>query len=83
MLCLAPGISEAAVVGVPDDRLGEVPVAFVVGDATDEELTALCREHLVPYKVPVAFERVDALPRTEVGKVIRRELVSEYQVAAR
>ncbi len=83
VLCLAPGISEAAVVGVPDDRLGEVPVAFVVGDATDEELTALCREHLVPYKVPVAFVRVDALPRTEVGKVMRRELVSDYQSRAR
>ena len=75
VLCLAPGVSAAAVVGVPDERLGEVPVAFVVGDATDEELVALCREHLVPYKVPVAFERVDELPRTEVGKVLRRELV--------
>jgi long-chain acyl-CoA synthetase len=79
VLCLAPGVSEAAVVGVPDERLGEVPVAFVVGDATDEELIALCREHLVPYKVPVAFERVDELPRTEVGKVLRRELVNRYQ----
>jgi long-chain acyl-CoA synthetase len=83
VLCLAPGISEAAVVGVPDDRLGEVPVAFVVGDTSDEELVALCREHLVPYKVPVAFEHVDALPRTEVGKVMRRELVREYQSRAR
>jgi acyl-CoA synthetase (AMP-forming)/AMP-acid ligase II len=79
VLCLAPGISEAAVVGVPDDRLGEVPVAFLVGEATDDELVALCREHLVPYKVPVAFVRVDSLPRTEVGKVVRRDLVSEYR----
>jgi acyl-CoA synthetase (AMP-forming)/AMP-acid ligase II len=78
VLRLAPGISEAAVVGVPDERLGEVPVAFVVGDATDDELAALCREHLVPYKVPVAFERVDALPRTEVGKVLRRDLADRY-----
>ncbi len=38
VLCLAPGVSEAAVVGVPDERLGEVPVAFVVGAATDDEL---------------------------------------------
>jgi acyl-CoA synthetase (AMP-forming)/AMP-acid ligase II len=83
VLCLAPGVSEAAVVGVPAERLGEVPVAFVVGDATDEELTALCREHLVPYKVPVAFERIDELPRTEVGKVLRRDLVSEYQARGR
>ena len=78
VLCLAPGISEAAVVGIPDDRLGEVPVAFVVGDAPDEQLVALCREHLVPYKVPVAFVHVEALPRTEVGKVIRRELAEQY-----
>ena len=82
VLCLAPGISEAAVVGVPDDRLGEVPVAFVVGEATDDELVALSREHLVPYKVPVAFVHLDALPRTEVGKVLRRDLVSEYQSRA-
>jgi long-chain acyl-CoA synthetase len=79
VLCLAPGISEAAVVGVADERLGEVPVAFVVGDATDDELTRLCREHLVPYKVPVAFVHVDALPRTEVGKVLRRELATDYR----
>jgi acyl-coenzyme A synthetase/AMP-(fatty) acid ligase len=78
VLCLSPGITEAAVVGVPDDRLGEVPVAFVVGDATDDELRALCREHLVAYKVPVSFERVDALPRTEVGKVRRADLAGRY-----
>ena len=37
----------------------------------DAKLTALCREHLVPYKVPVAFHRVDALPRNEAGKLQR------------
>jgi acyl-CoA synthetase (AMP-forming)/AMP-acid ligase II len=78
VLCLLPGVAEASVVGAPDERLGEVPVAFVVGDATDAELEAICREHLVPYKVPVAFVRVDALPRSEVGKVLRRELVARY-----
>jgi acyl-CoA synthetase (AMP-forming)/AMP-acid ligase II len=77
VLRLAPGVSDAAVVGVADDRLGEVPIAFVVGAAaTDEELRALCREHLAPYKVPVAFHRIDALPRSEVGKVLRRELAA-------
>ena len=75
VLCLSPGVTEAAVVGLPDDRLGEVPVAFVVGSAPDDELARLCRDHLVAYKVPVAFFRVARLPRTEVGKLQRRALV--------
>lgn len=69
-----PGVTEAAVVGHPDDRLGQVPVAFVVGDVDDEDLEAACRQHLAPYKVPVRFERVDSLPRNDAGKVLRREL---------
>ena len=80
VLRLSPSVADAAVVGVPDERLGEVPVAFVVDvgvrPATDAELVALCREHLVAYKVPVAFHHIDALPRTEVGKVRRGELVA-------
>jgi acyl-coenzyme A synthetase/AMP-(fatty) acid ligase len=79
VLRLSPGVRDAAVVGVPDSRLGEVPVAFVVGEAGDDELEELCRRHLVPYKVPVAFRRVDALPRSEVGKVLRRELADRYR----
>jgi acyl-CoA synthetase (AMP-forming)/AMP-acid ligase II len=82
VLRLSPRVRDAAVVGVPDDRLGEVPVAFVVGDASDEELVALCREHLVAYKVPSAFHRVDVLPRSEVGKVLRRELALRAEVAS-
>jgi long-chain acyl-CoA synthetase len=50
----------------------------VVGSATDEELNALCRQHLVAYKVPVAFRRLGALPRSEVGKVLRRDLIAGY-----
>ncbi|HWD53319.1 MAG TPA: class I adenylate-forming enzyme family protein [Acidimicrobiales bacterium] len=76
VLCLSPRVSEAAVVGFPDERLGEVPVAFVVGSAPDDELERLCRDHLVPYKIPVAFRRIDALPRSEVGKILRRELLA-------
>jgi acyl-CoA synthetase (AMP-forming)/AMP-acid ligase II len=75
VLLLSPGVSEVAVVGLPDERLGEVPVAFVVGDASDAELGQLCRDHLVAYKIPVAFRRMDTLPRSEVGKVLGRELV--------
>ena len=75
VLLLSPGVSEVAVVGLPDERLGEVPVAFVVGQVSDAELDRLCREHLVAYKVPVTFRHVNSLPRSEVGKVLRRELV--------
>ena len=77
VLRLAPQVADAAVVGAPDDRLGEVPVAFIVESApiTDEALDALCREHLAPYKVPVRFERVTELPRNENGKIQKRELV--------
>ncbi len=75
VLRLSPAVDDVAVVGVADDRLGEVPVAFVVGRAVaDDELRSLCREHLVAYKVPVAFHWLDSLPRSEVGKVLRREL---------
>jgi acyl-CoA synthetase (AMP-forming)/AMP-acid ligase II len=74
VLASVPGIREAAVVGVVDDRLGEVPVAFVVGRASDEDLEAACRAHLVPYKVPVRYERIERLPRNGVGKIMRREL---------
>lgn len=79
VLRLSAGVADAAVVGVPDDRLGEVPWAFCVpaGDALPlaDELEALCRRHLAPYKVPTRFLPVDALPRNEVGKVLRRALV--------
>ena len=83
VLRLGPEVVDAAVVGVRDRRLGEVPVAFVVGaiGTTDDELRALCREHLAPYKVPVAFHRIDALPRSEVGKVLRRELAARHDAA--
>jgi acyl-CoA synthetase (AMP-forming)/AMP-acid ligase II len=85
VLRLAPGVADAAVVGQADDRLGEVPVAFVVVDdavVTDDDLRAVCREHLAPYKVPVAFHRIEELPRSEVGKVLRRELADRLTVEA-
>ena len=75
VLRLSSAVDEVAVVGIADDRLGEVPIAFLVGRAVgDDELRALCREHLIAYKVPVAFHWIDTLPRSEVGKVLRREL---------
>jgi acyl-coenzyme A synthetase/AMP-(fatty) acid ligase len=76
VLRLSPNVREAAVVGVPDERLGEVPVAYIVGSASEDELRHLCRDHLIPYRIPVAFHHIDALPRSEVGKLLRRVLIS-------
>ncbi|HEX4490254.1 MAG TPA: AMP-binding protein [Acidimicrobiia bacterium] len=87
VLRLVPGVAEVAVVGASDARLGEVPVAFVVevdgATVADDDLRAVCRAHLAPYKVPVAFHRIDALPRSEVGKVLRRELAGAAAEADR
>jgi acyl-CoA synthetase (AMP-forming)/AMP-acid ligase II len=79
VLRLSPAVRDVAVVAVPNARLGEVPVAYLVGDPQPPaELEQLCREHLVPYKVPVAFHYVDELPRSEVGKVLRRHLAARH-----
>ena len=69
------GVADVAVAGVPDDRLGEVPWAFVVGRTTLDELQAWCRATLAPYKIPAGLTLVDALPRNEMGKVLRQDLV--------
>jgi malonyl-CoA/methylmalonyl-CoA synthetase len=69
-----PGVREAAVVGVPDERRGERPVAYFAGDADPAALEAACREQLASFKVPAAFVRVDALPRNALGKVEKRRL---------
>jgi len=71
-------VLEAAVVGRPDDRWGEVPVAFVVlrpnATATSDELIERCRGQLARFKVPTDVVFVDALPRNPSGKVLKREL---------
>ena len=69
---------EAAVVRRPDDRWGEVPIAFVVvrpgADPTSAELTEHCSQQLARFKVPKDVVFVDALPRNPSGKVLKREL---------
>ena len=72
-----PDVVECAVVGVPDQRTGEAVKAFVVSrnpDLSAEELRAHCREGLTAYKVPRDIEFTDALPKSAVGKILRREL---------
>ena len=71
-------VVEVAVVGRPDERWGEVPVAFVVVRAgaavTPEELVEHCRANLATFKVPKDVTFIDALPRNPSGKVLKREL---------
>ena len=70
-------VVEAAVVGRPDERWGEVPVAYVVVSApapTAEELIEHCRAQLAKFKVPKDVVFIDALPRNPSGKVLKREL---------
>jgi acyl-CoA synthetase (AMP-forming)/AMP-acid ligase II len=71
-------VLETAVVGRPDERWGEVPVAFVVrregSDVTAEDLIAHCRGELAKFKVPKAVMFLAALPRNPSGKVLKREL---------
>lgn len=83
VLRLVPGVDDVAVVGRRDERLGEVPVAVVVGSARDEDLEAACRAQLAPYKVPVAFARAESLPRNEIGKLLRNQLADDVAGTSR
>jgi len=70
-----PGVSEAAVVGLPDDDLGQRIVAFVVGDAAPDELIQFVAQQLSVHKRPREVRLVDSLPRNAMGKVVKKELM--------
>ncbi len=77
--CIAnhPGVREVAVIGVPDEHSGEAVKAFIVkkdDSLTPESVIAHCRESLAGYKVPRSVEFRDELPKSPIGKIIRREL---------
>lgn len=73
-----PHVSQAAVVGIPDERMGEVGMAYVVprpgAEPDPDEIIAWCRERMANYKVPRRVEVVDALPLNASGKVLKYEL---------
>jgi long-chain acyl-CoA synthetase len=77
VLALHPKVLESAAVGIPDEKSGEVVKVFVVKkdpSLTEEEIIAHCRTNLTGYKVPKAVEFRTDLPKTNVGKILRREL---------
>jgi long-chain acyl-CoA synthetase len=81
VLYLHPSVQEAAVVGVPDEYRGETVAAFVVlkpgieaSEATRQDILTYCKQNLTPYKVPKILEFRESLPKSLIGKVLRREL---------
>jgi long-chain acyl-CoA synthetase len=75
-----PAVMEAAIVGVPDPRSGEAVKAYAVlkkgykGKVTAKELSDFCKQKIASYKAPKSVEFKEELPKTVVGKVLRREL---------
>jgi fatty-acyl-CoA synthase len=69
-----PGVSEAGVVGAPDEQWGEVVVAFIVGSASPAELDAHLLERIARFKRPKRYEFIEELPKNSYGKVLKREL---------
>jgi len=75
-----PKIKEVGVVGVKDVKVGENVKAFVVlesdarGKLSEEDIMEYCKDKLTPYKIPKVIEFVGEIPRTDIGKVSRREL---------
>ena len=75
-----PGVLETAAVGVPDESTGEAVMLFAIKkdeSLTEDDLKAFCAENLTGYKKPKYIEFREDLPRTNVGKILRRELREE------
>lgn len=84
--CLAshPGVLECAVIGVPDEATGEAVKAFVIRrtpNVTETELRTHCKQHLTAYKVPKEVLFRDSLPKSTVGKILRKDLRAQAQTS--
>ncbi len=80
VICSHEKVLEAAAIGVPDEKSGEVVKIFVVKkdeSLTQDELMKYCREQLTSYKVPKSIEFRKELPKTNVGKILRKDLRAE------
>lgn len=74
-----PAVREAAVIGIPDDKWGELVTGLVLADGVSaEELIAHCRSMLAGYKFPKRIEFLDSLPRTATGKLQKFKLRETY-----
>jgi long-chain acyl-CoA synthetase len=77
VVAMMPEVLECACVGIPDERSGEAPHLFAVArapDLTAAKIEAHCRANLAGYKVPRRISLVESLPKSTVGKILRREL---------
>ena len=85
VIAMLPAVAEVGVAGVPDERQGEAVMAWVVTRSgmtlTEDEIRDHCRRHLAAYKVPKRLEFRDALPKSAIGKVLRRELARAFRAA--
>ena len=79
-MCAHPEVAECAAIGVPDEKSGEIVKIFVVGKngaVNEDSLRAHLREQLTGYKMPKYIEQREDLPKSNVGKILRRELRDE------
>jgi long-chain acyl-CoA synthetase len=84
VVAMHPGVLECAAIGVPDESAGEAVKLFVVKkDAalTEKDISEFCKEHLTGYKKPKYIEFRSDLPKTNVGKILRRELRDQKKAA--
>jgi long-chain acyl-CoA synthetase len=81
-----PGVSEAAVIGVPDDKMGEALFAVIIPraghDLSDKDMIEHCRPLIGGYKIPRRYAFVEAMPKSAMGKILKTELRETYKSAA-